>query len=57
MEGKFEGASYISVSFDSEEKLEQYIKENNIKFITDDEYKQITKRKQTSEFYTLKYFK
>ncbi|GGG92716.1 DNA cytosine methyltransferase [Staphylococcus pragensis] len=57
MEGKFEGASYISVSFDSEEKLNQYIKENNITFITDDEYKQITKRKQTSEFYTLKYFK
>lgn len=55
MVGKFEGESYIHISFDNKENMNNYLKAHEINFISNEEYKNFTKSKKKSEFYTLKY--
>lgn len=55
MIGKFEGESYINNSFDNKLELDNFIRNNEINFISNEEYKSVTKSKKKSKFYTLKY--
>lgn len=46
MIGKFEGESYINNSFDNKQELDNFIRNNEINFISNEEYKSVTKSKK-----------
>ncbi|MFW3517163.1 DNA cytosine methyltransferase [Staphylococcus caprae] len=54
MLGRFEGESYLERNFDSNKTLNNYLKKNDIRFISDEEYTRITKNNKTKDFYIIK---